>query len=210
MVYRYDSYGKDFIKKSKVSPDVYIQLALQLAYYSLHGKMVATYESASTRRYKLGRVDCIRSTTMEALDWVKSMLQKDLEMEQKLRKFHSAVEKQTAIMIDNIMGEGIDIHLLGLRMQAQEMGIETPKLFQDESFNIANHFALSTSQLPTKYDQFMGYGAVVQDGYGASYNPQNGQIVFCLASFRSGQMTSTLKFSQSLKQALDKMKEMLE
>lgn len=32
-VYRYRGYGKTFIKGCKVSPDVYIQLALQLAYY---------------------------------------------------------------------------------------------------------------------------------------------------------------------------------
>lgn len=32
-VYRYRGYGKSFIKQCKVSPDVYIQLALQLAYY---------------------------------------------------------------------------------------------------------------------------------------------------------------------------------
>lgn len=32
-VYRYQAYGKNFIKSCKVSPDVYIQLALQLAYY---------------------------------------------------------------------------------------------------------------------------------------------------------------------------------
>lgn len=32
-VYRYQHYGKTFIKSCQVSPDVYIQLALQLAYY---------------------------------------------------------------------------------------------------------------------------------------------------------------------------------
>jgi hypothetical protein len=32
-VYRFSNYGKDFIKSCKVSPDAYIQLALQLAYY---------------------------------------------------------------------------------------------------------------------------------------------------------------------------------
>lgn len=32
-VYRYKNYGKSFIKSCQVSPDVYIQLAMQLAYY---------------------------------------------------------------------------------------------------------------------------------------------------------------------------------
>lgn len=37
-VYRYRGYGKSFIKSCKVSPDAYIQLALQLAYYKwIHG-----------------------------------------------------------------------------------------------------------------------------------------------------------------------------
>jgi len=115
--------------------------------------MVATYESASTRRYKLGRVDCIRSTTMEALEWVRSM-QTDESVEEKVKKFHAAVEKQTTIMVENILGEGIDIHLLGLRQQASELGIPIPKLFEDETFAIANHFALSTSQVTRLYTLF--------------------------------------------------------
>lgn len=74
-IFRFIGYGKDFIKSCKVSPDVYIQLALQLAYYKHYGKLVATYESASTRRFRLGRVDCIRSATPEALKWVMAMSQ---------------------------------------------------------------------------------------------------------------------------------------
>lgn len=36
---------------------------------------MSTYESASTRRFLLGRVDCIRSATTEALEWAKAMCQ---------------------------------------------------------------------------------------------------------------------------------------
>lgn len=39
-VYRYQDYGKTFIKSCKCSPDVYIQLALQLAYYKYGGRLL--------------------------------------------------------------------------------------------------------------------------------------------------------------------------
>lgn len=41
----------------------------------LYGFIVSTYESAGTRRFASGRVDCIRSATSEALEWVKAMCQ---------------------------------------------------------------------------------------------------------------------------------------
>lgn len=36
---------------------------------------MTTYESASTRRFLHGRVDCIRSATIEALEWAAAMCQ---------------------------------------------------------------------------------------------------------------------------------------
>lgn len=41
----------------------------------LYGFIVSTYESASTRRFLLGRVDCIRSASTEALEWAKAINQ---------------------------------------------------------------------------------------------------------------------------------------
>lgn len=38
-----------------------------------NGRLVSTYESASTRRFREGRVDNIRSATSEALAFVKAM-----------------------------------------------------------------------------------------------------------------------------------------
>lgn len=224
-VYRYVGYGKDFIKSCRVSPDVYIQLALQLAYYRLYGKLTATYESASTRRFKLGRVDCIRSASPEALEWVMAMSQpKDdqndkkvtfhlVSDERKLELWNETVKQQTTEMIDNILGQGIDIHLLGLREAARETSPTAasplPEIFTDPTYRIANKFQLSTSQVATSTNSFMGYGPVEPDGYGASYNPKSDSIIFCLSAFWSSEITSTSRFAQSLEESLNAMQTLL-
>ena len=46
-----------------------------------------------------------------------------------------------------ISGQAIDRHLLGLRLIAQEAGMETPDLFKDEAYLKSLHFCLSTSQV---------------------------------------------------------------
>ncbi|KAJ8917224.1 hypothetical protein NQ315_012716 [Exocentrus adspersus] len=225
-VYRFTGYGKDFIKSCKVSPDVYLQLALQLAYYRLYGKLTATYESASIRRFRLGRVDCIRSATPEALAWVAAMAQpKEDDIGNKKVTFHlvsdekklllwgEAVAAQTAEMVDNILGQGIDNHLLGLRQAARETSptaaTPLPEIFTDPTYRLANKFLLSTSQVATSGNSFMGYGPVEPDGYGASYNPKGDSIVFCLSAFWSSEVTSTSRFAQALEESLNAMQALL-
>ena len=57
-------------------------------------------------------------------------------------------------MVENILGQGIDIHLLGLRELAKDLGEPLPDIFQDEVYRTANHFALSTSQVWQQYASF--------------------------------------------------------
>ena len=79
----------------------------------IHGELCATYESASTRRFQAGRVDCIRASHPEALAWVKTMahgesgkqneqtLGKNDAVDEKSNKrnlFLSAIGKQTKVI----------------------------------------------------------------------------------------------------------------
>ncbi|EFX85954.1 hypothetical protein DAPPUDRAFT_45346, partial [Daphnia pulex] len=233
-VFRFTPYGKNRIKTFNVSPDVYIQLMLQWTYYKLHGKLVATYESAATRRFQLGRVDNIRSASSASLAWVKAMDDANTPVSLSLkfkfifefgartkhlnytkkrwRNASASAENQTDVMIRNILGQGMDNHLLGLRQLAKHIDSdEAAAVFQDPSFQTIHHFALSTSQIPTSSaDSFMGYGPVVPDGYGCSYNPQPDCVIFCASAFKSCESTSVAGFVRQLSDTLVQVGDMLE
>ncbi len=63
----HDEWGKGFIKKCRISPDAFIQIALQLAYFRDAGCFVQTYEASMTRLYLWGRTETVRSCTQETV-----------------------------------------------------------------------------------------------------------------------------------------------
>ena len=71
----------------------------------IHGGLCSTYESASTRRFQSGRVDCIRASHPEALDWAKAMHTlentKDTGVDLNANRkslFMKAITKQTKVL----------------------------------------------------------------------------------------------------------------
>ena len=51
------NYGKGFIKICKISPDAFVQMALQLAYYrDTNGKFSLTYEASMTRLFRVSEI----------------------------------------------------------------------------------------------------------------------------------------------------------
>ncbi|XP_030631550.1 choline O-acetyltransferase b [Chanos chanos] len=209
-VYTFKGYGKEFIKKAKMSPDAYIQVALQLAFYRCNGRLVSTYESASTRRFREGRVDNIRSATPEALAFVRAMTDEKTFCPDtvKMEKLQDAIRAQTEYTVMAITGLGIDNHLLGLREIAKRLKMEMPEIFTDDTYRISNQFILSTSQVPTTVDMFCCYGPVVPNGYGACYNPQSNHIIFAVSSFRESTETSSAVFVKALEQGLLDMRDL--
>jgi len=67
------AFGAKQLKTLKLSPDSFVQVAFQLAYYRLNGKLAATYESASTKEFLNGRTEVVRSVTSAALDFCQAM-----------------------------------------------------------------------------------------------------------------------------------------
>ncbi|XP_062352887.1 choline O-acetyltransferase [Cinclus cinclus] len=210
IAYKFEHYGKEFIKKQKISPDAYIQVALQLAFYRCHRRLVPTYESASLRRFDEGRVDNIRSATSEAFAFVKAMASDKTAVSdsEKIQKFKDAIAAQTNYSVLAVTGMAIDNHLLGLREVAREHCKELPEIFTDETYLTSNRFILSTSQVPTTMEMFCCYGPVVPNGYGACYNPQPEHILFCISSFKECEETSSGKLAKAVEESLLAMRDL--
>lgn len=73
----HNQYGKGFMKKCRLSPDAFIQMALQLAYYRDAGRFSLTYEASMTRLFREGRTETVRPCTIESAAWVKAMENKN-------------------------------------------------------------------------------------------------------------------------------------
>jgi carnitine O-acetyltransferase len=76
----YPDYGSNLMKQAKVSPDGWLQMVYQLAYYRHYGKSCPTYESASTRKFTAGRTETVRSCSVETVAFTKAWEDKDIKV----------------------------------------------------------------------------------------------------------------------------------
>ncbi|XP_065164873.1 carnitine O-acetyltransferase-like isoform X2 [Atheta coriaria] len=208
-VYKFDEYGKEFIKAQKLSPDSYIQVAFQLAYYRLHNEPAPTYESAAMRHFIHGRTETIRSCTCAAVAFAEAMCDEASDDATRVQKLKLAVNAHKDYVKAVLAGNGVDRHLLGLKLQALEKNIKPHEFFKSVGYVRSSSFKLSTSQVPTKHEGFMGYGPSDPDGYGICYNPRPDDIIMSVASFKCSKIASTEDMVKSLKDAFVDMQDLL-
>lgn len=218
----FNDYGKNLIKSFKVSPDSYIQVAINWSYQRLHKSIGACYESASTRKFQFGRTECIRSVTPEFFLFT---LDPNIETLKKAVESHRNTVKRAS------EGRGIDRLLLGLSTAGHEVKSKIwewgnpsvvitdedmdilDKLYKNDLFIRSKYFKLSTSQVSTIFpDSFMIYGPLVTLGYGCCYNPSKERITFGISAFNDlageASPTNAQKYKECLKDTLLIMRNM--
>ncbi|KAI0635930.1 acyltransferase ChoActase/COT/CPT [Trametes polyzona] len=204
----FDAYGVDWIKNEAcLSPDAYIQMAMQLAWYRTRGEFTATYETVLTRLFKHARTETIRTLTSDSRAWVLSMADPSASNETRLALLRRALQTHTQLTREAATGRGIDRHLLGLRLMLRTDAGERHPLFEDELFARSQTWKLSTSGLSAGY-QFRGtgFGASYEDGYGINYMPAPDLIRFGIESKHSCPKTSTQLFKAAISDALTDMR----
>uniref|UniRef100_J3S0G4 carnitine O-palmitoyltransferase n=1 Tax=Crotalus adamanteus TaxID=8729 RepID=J3S0G4_CROAD len=205
----FDAFGKGLMKKTKTSPDAFVQLALQLAHYRDMGKFCLTYEASMTRLFREGRTETVRSCTVQSCKFVQAMEDPNETPEKKCMLFKAAAANHQCLYRLAMTGAGIDRHLFCLYVVSKYLVVESPFLKEV----LAEPWRLSTSQTPQQHIDLDknpgmessggGFGPVADDGYGVSYIIAGEDLInFHVSSKFSCIETDSHRFGKNIQQAL--------
>lgn len=214
------AYGKGFMKKCRCSPDAFLQMALQLAYYRDAGRFSLTYEASMTRLFREGRTETVRPVTCESRAWVLAMQEPNATVQERRQKLAVACARHQRGYQDAMCGKGIDRHLFCLYVVSKYLEVDSPFLREV----LSEPWRLSTSQTPhnqtslldlSKFPDFIsaggGFGPVADDGYGVSYLiAGEDHLFFHVSSKRSSPETDSLRFAKHIEQSLKDMRALFE
>ncbi|WZL73294.1 choline/carnitine O-acyltransferase [Clostridiaceae bacterium 35-E11] len=186
-VLHFDKFGKDRIKKFRVSPDAFVQLALQLAQYKLYGRCYSAYEAVMARKFLAGRIEVMYSVSLESVTFIKNMVSDDCDPQTKIVSLMKAAQKHVERINECKNGRGVDGHLLGLltmyKYFGKDLGVDTlPEIFTDKGYVTLTHSTVCTSTSSIKGLELAGYGPVVEDGFGIRYFKDKDYIRFNITS----------------------------
>ena len=144
----FEHYGKNFMTSMGFSPDAFVQMAFQAAYYGMYGRMESVYEPAMTKMYFHGRTEAIRPVTPESVEFVRTFWAEN-PAQKKIEALKKACEKHTAITRECAKAQGMDRHLYALmclwqREVNQSDSSETTSMNGDESST--NGYSSPTSE----------------------------------------------------------------
>ncbi|KAL2887138.1 carnitine O-acetyltransferase-like protein [Ceratocystis lukuohia] len=208
-VQAYQGYGKGLIKKFKCSPDAYVQMIIQLAYFKMYGVNRPTYESAATRRFQLGRTETCRSVSEASSAWCKAMCDPEKNDVEKTKLFYEAIKSHLEYIGAASDGKGVDRHLLGLKLLL-EPGADLPALYKDPANSYSCSWYLSTSQLSSEFFNGYGWSQVIDQGFGIAYMINENRHGLSSLNFNivSKKMGSA-KMSYYLNEAAEEMRDLL-
>ncbi|KAI9901488.1 hypothetical protein N3K66_003305 [Trichothecium roseum] len=203
-VQAYQGYGKGLIKKFKCSPDAYVQMIIQLAYFKMYGKNRPTYESAATRRFQLGRTETCRTVSSESAAWCAAMNDISVKDDARLDMFRKAIASHLEYITAASDGKGVDRHLFGLK-KLLEPGQEVPAIYKDPAFAYSSSWYLSSSQLSSEFFNGYGWSQVIDGGFGIAYMINENSINFNIVSKGLG----SDRMSHYLNEAAGDMRDLL-
>ena len=211
-VIHFNAFGQDAIKQRNISPDAFVQLALQLAEFRSQGTNHSAYEAIMTRAFDQGRIDVLYTVTPEAQHFIRAFAEHrpQAEIANALR---DAATAHIGRAKECQKGSGIATHLLALEYSYEHLNAyhsekERPELFQCPAYQKLMHTIICTSTTSYYGVLLAGYGPVVDGGYGLRYFKRANELTF-IATCQTKTYPQMERYLRTLEQTLHDMYRLL-
>ncbi|KAF8577064.1 acyltransferase ChoActase/COT/CPT [Ramaria rubella] len=196
----FKGYGKNFITRHGFSPDAFVQMAFQAAYFGLYGRIECTYEPAMTKAFLHGRTEAIRTVQPDSVAFTKVFFSEQATPEQKVTALRRACGSHVKLTKECSKGLGQDRHLYALycllqreiksrssspEIDAPSSSVTTnglPAIFTDPGWSLLSTSILSTSNCGNPALRLFGFGPVAADGFGIGYIIKEEGLSICASS----------------------------
>ncbi len=183
----FDEFGTNQIKTFKISPDAFVQLALQLAQFKLFGSCNSAYEAVMTRKFLHGRIEVMHTISQESMELIKNITSSSCDDNVKRTSLRQAAKKHIERIKACQDGNGVDGHMMALLKIHEDFGgkigiKETPEIFTDKGYKVLTHSTICTSTTSSYGLELAGWGPVVEDGFGVRYINDKDAIRFNMTS----------------------------
>lgn len=161
------SYGKNFMTSMGFSPDAFVQMAFQAAYYGLYGRIECVYEPAMTKNFYHGRTEAIRSVTSESVEFIRTFWG-EKPAHEKVEALRKACEAHVKMTRDCAKAQGHDRHLYALYciwQRSLDEGYET-STDQESSLERSQSPDLANVASPSRKDYASDDGSYASSAQG--------------------------------------------
>ncbi len=179
-------FGKEDIKKLKISPDAFFHLSLQLAQYRTFKRLRSTYEAIDMRDYREGRTECTRPLNTASKIFAENFdtLLKNNDIIKIKELLADAVDTHISNIKEIKLGKGVERYLFALE-EMNKKYVDSPiahQFFNDVAYKKLKEEFISTSNFGADHIKAFGFGNVNQNGYGIGYSINKDHIAISISS----------------------------
>ena len=212
---RITSVSRELIRSKNCSPDAFVQLLYQAAYYKEKKCFRSVYEAVSARAFYQGRTECVRPVTEASAAFIKALHEGMDSDDVLLDKFRLAEKAHLDGIKRGQSALGPERHMTGLQYMyamyantASGKGLIKPEIFDDEGYLALRSDALSTSSITSAYIDYFGFGPVAADGLGIGYGVKSDALHMMVSSYKTSDVTADI-FLDNMEEAAKRFLEIL-